>query len=379
MTQLDVPPRRRLISTAEGSRAQAFGSVEWGLFAFCTVVWGASFILIAIAVDHFAPPVVAFVRLVFGAAVLAAWPGARRRIDRADRSRIALIAVVWMAVPFLLFPWAEQRVASSVAGMINAGVPIFAASIGAVLLRRAPGRIQLMGLGVGLAGVAFIALPSIGESPSSALGIAALVLAVALYGLALNVVVPLQQRYGGLPVLLQAELMAMAMLVPFALWTLPASSFDWGSLLAAAVLGAAGTGLAFIAMVALVGRTGATRGSSVTYMFPIIAIALGVPLREEPLHVSAIAGTALVLTGAWLVSRRERPRGTSIAADAIDVAMDSRNLVDRERVVDDVQAMSGRARSVEEMDAITEEGRAANLGRSAPVREEHQLPAQDVS
>jgi drug/metabolite transporter (DMT)-like permease len=71
-------------------------------------------------------------------------------------------------------------------------------------------------------------------------------------------------------------------------------------------LGIAGTGLALFAMTTLVGRVGATRGSAVTYTFPIVAILLGVLFRDEKLHPIAIAGTVLVIVGAYIVSRAER-------------------------------------------------------------------------
>lgn len=296
----------RLIRTAEGSRPQAFGSVDWGLFGFCGVVWGASFYFIAVGVDHFAPAVVAALRLAFGSAVLAVAPAARRRIDRADAPRFWFLGLVWMAIPFLLFPIAEQHVDSSVAGMINAGVPVFAAALAAILLRRLPGRLQSAGLVVGLAGVVIVTLPSAGEGGASAVGVVLLVVAVALYGVAVNLAVPLQQKYGGLTVTLRNQLAALVIVMPLAIWGLFDSTFAWSSLAAVTALGIAGTGLALFAMTTLVGRVGATRGSTVTYTFPIVAIILGVLFRDEVLHPVAIAGTVLVLVGAYLASRAER-------------------------------------------------------------------------
>lgn len=250
----------------------------------------------------------ALLRLGFGVAALGVHPAARRPVERADWGRIAFVALVWMAIPFVLFPLAERSVASSVAGMINSGVPVFAALVAAVFLRRLPGRAQALGLLLGLAGVVLISLPSLGDGHSSAIGVALLVVAVACYGLALNVAVPLQQRYGGLPVLLRAEVAAAAMVAPFALWQAGESSFAWSALLAVAALGVAGTGLAFMAIATLIGRAGATRGSAVSYSFPIVAIALGVWLRDERVHVLTAFGVALVLAGAWAVSRREANR-----------------------------------------------------------------------
>jgi drug/metabolite transporter (DMT)-like permease len=294
--------RGPLIRTSEGSRTQAFGSVDWGLFSFCGLVWGASFYFIAVGVDHFAPAVVAALRLLFGSAVLAVAPSSRKKIERADISHFWFLGLVWMAIPFLLFPIAEQWVASSVAGMINAGVPVFAAIVAAILLRRR----QSLGLVIGLVGVVIVTLPSLGDGTSSALGVILLVVAVALYGLAINLAVPLQQKYGGLTVTLRNQLAALVIVTPLAIWGLFDSEFAWSSLGAVAALGIAGTGLALFAMTTLVGRVGATRGSSVTYTFPIVAIILGVLFRDEELHLIAIIGTALVIVGAYVVSRAER-------------------------------------------------------------------------
>src|SRR5262245_25820921 len=167
-----------LVSTAEGSWTAEFGSLDWGLFSFCALVWGASFYFIAVGVDHFSPPVVGGLRLVFGCAVLAVVPRARAGIAREDQARLWLPGLVWIGIPFLLFPIAEQYVASSVAGMINAGVPVFTVIFATALLHRLPGRTQMIGLLVGLAGVAIVTIPSAGEGRSSALGVALLVVAV---------------------------------------------------------------------------------------------------------------------------------------------------------------------------------------------------------
>jgi drug/metabolite transporter (DMT)-like permease len=295
-----------LVSTAEGSWTQQFGSLDWSLFSFCALVWGASFYFIAVGVDHFSPPVVGALRLVFGCAVLAVVPRARAGIEREDQARIWLLGLVWIGIPFLLFPIAEQYVASSVAGMINAGVPVFAVIFATALLRRVPGRTQMIGLAVGLAGVAIVTIPSAGEGSSSALGVALLVVAVALYGLAVNLAVPLQHRYGGLTVALRTQLTGLIWMSPAAVWGLFHSEWAWSSFGAVTALGIFGTGLALLCMTVLVGRVGATRGSAVTYMFPVVAILLGVLFRGEHLHPVALVGAVLVLAGAFVVSRAER-------------------------------------------------------------------------
>jgi drug/metabolite transporter (DMT)-like permease len=89
------------------------------------------------------------------------------------------------------------------------------------------------------------------------------------------------------------------------LWSLPGSTWAWGPALAMLPLGILGTGVAFVLMATLVGRVGGPRGSVAIYFVPIVAIILGVTLLGEVLHPLALAGTGLVLAGAWITSRRE--------------------------------------------------------------------------
>jgi drug/metabolite transporter (DMT)-like permease len=123
--------------------------------------------------------------------------------------------------------------------------------------------------------------------------------AVVLHGLAVNLAVPLHQRHGALPVLLRAQLAALALLAPFGLWGLPGLRFAWGPALAMLPLGILGTGLAFVLMTTLVARGGGH------YFIPVVAIALGVAVLGERVAPTALAGTALVVAGAWLTSRPE--------------------------------------------------------------------------
>jgi drug/metabolite transporter (DMT)-like permease len=262
--------------------------------------------MIAVAGDHFSAAVVAFIRIALGAIVVAVAPGAWHPVARADWPRLVAVAVVWMTLPFVLFPWAERTVASSVAGMINAALPVFAALMAAALLRRSPRLVQIAGLVVGFVGVGLIAVPSITHSTAGALGVGALVLAVGCYAIGITITVPLQQRYGTLAPLLRIEIVAGLVMLPFALAGLRNSTFAWSALIANGLLGVLATGAAFLALLTLMGRVGSTRSSTVTYLFPVVALILGVTFRGEPLHAVAIVGTALVLAGAWLVSRRER-------------------------------------------------------------------------
>ncbi len=224
---------------------------------------------------------------------------------REDLGTIAFLGVIWMGIPLILFPVAQQWIDSSVAGMVNGAMPLTTAAWSALLLRRLPGRKQLVGLAMGFAGIVAISYPEVRDSSATTLGVALVFLAIVLYGLAANVAVPLQQRYGSLPVLLRAQLAALVVVVPFGLWSLPGSEWSLGPALAMLPLGVLGTALAFVLMATLVGRVGGPRGSVAIYFVPIVAIALGVLVRGEPIAPLAILGTGLVLAGAWTASRRE--------------------------------------------------------------------------
>ncbi len=257
------------------SDEQAFTGADWALLAAVAAMWGSSFLLIDIGVDHFAPELVALLRVAFGALTLAFVPAARHRLPRSAWPAVALLGVVWMAAPFVLFGVAQRSIDSSLAGMLNGAAPLFTAIVAGVVARRLPSARRTAGL------------------------------AVALYGVAFNVAAPLQRRHGALPVIWRAQLVAVALLAPLGLAGVADSAFAWSSLVAVAVLGCLGTAVAFVAFTTLVGRVGSTRASITVYFLPAIAIALGALFRDETIAAISLAGTALVLAGAYLASRAE--------------------------------------------------------------------------
>ncbi len=295
-------------TTEADSQGQAFATTDWGLVAVVAGLWGASFLFIEIGLDHLSPPVVAFSRVFFGATALVLLPAARRPVDRSQWPPIALLGVIWITIPFLLFAVAQQWIESSLAGMINAAAPLFTALVAALVVRQLPGRVQAAGLLIGFLGVVAITSPSLGEGESSGLGIALVLCATVLYGCAFNLLGPLQRRNGALPVILRAQAVALVLLAPAAAVGATDSEFAWSSLAAMVALGALGTGVAFVAFTTLVGRVGATRGAVTIYFVPVVAIVLGALLLDESIELAAILGTALVLAGAFLTSRQERAR-----------------------------------------------------------------------
>ena len=297
--------RSSLPPTSVGTHRDAFGTSEWGLLTGIALIWGSSFVFIAIGLDSFRPGVVTLLRLLLGAATLALVPRARTAIDKQDRVRVFILGIVWIGIPLIIFPIAQQWIDSSVAGMLNGAVPLTSALWATLLLRRLPGWRQLVGIGIGFLGIVAISAPEVVNSSATALGTLLVIVAIVLYGLSTNIAVPLQQKYGALPVLFNAQLAALVLVIPFGLSQIPGSTWSWASALAMIPLGALGTGLAFVLMATLVGRVGGPRGSIAIYFVPIVAIVLGVVVRGDMLEPIAIVGALLVLVGAWITSRKE--------------------------------------------------------------------------
>jgi drug/metabolite transporter (DMT)-like permease len=280
---------------------------EWWILSGVAVIWGSSFLFIAEGLDSFAPGVITVGRLALGFLTLAFFPAARIPVQRADWGRLLALSLLWMAIPQILFPIAQQWIESALAGMLNAAMPLFSAVVAAVLLKRVPGRSQIIGLTIGFGGVVLITVPG-GDTSASVAGVALVLLATLMYGIAVNIAVPLQHRYGSLPILFRALGIATALTAPLGLVGLTDSTWAVSSGLALLALGVFGTGIAFVLMATLVGRAGATRGAVAVYFVPIVAILLGVTFRDESVAPWAIPGILLVIVGAYVTSRREARR-----------------------------------------------------------------------
>lgn len=284
----------------------AFAPSDWALFVLVAVIWGSSFLLIKVGLDSFDPGFITWARVALGATALSILPRSRVQIDPADRGRMMWLSILWVAIPFTLFPLAERVLSSAVTGLLTGATPLFTGVIGGLLFDRMPRGPQRAGIAVGFVGVALV---SVGPGSDGRAGLAGvvMVLAAALcYGIATNLAGPLQQRYGSVPVMAR-------MLVLATLWTTPLgahgamrSAFSLAPAIAVLVLGVIGTGMAFVLMASLVGNVGGPRASFVTYLIPLVALALGAIVMGEDVARTGLVGAALVISGAVLASRSER-------------------------------------------------------------------------
>lgn len=267
------------------------------------LIWGTSFYFIAEGLDAFPAIMITPMRIAFGFATLALVPAARVRIPRTAWPRLLVLGIIWMAVPLTMFPFAEERVASSVAGMLNGAIPLFVATVATLVYKRRPSRAQLYGLAVGFVGVVLIALPTLDDGSSSVFGIVLILIALVCYGFALDLAGPLQREYGSLPVLWNTQLVALVLTAPFGIAKVGDVEFAWKPFLMIVALGVFGTALAYVAMAANAGRFGSTRASVTTYLIPVVSLILGAVILDETVEIVSVLGCAVTLWGAYLAGR----------------------------------------------------------------------------
>lgn len=295
--------------TTAPTTPQRFGMPEVGISAVLALTWGSSFLLIAIAIKHVDPSVVPFGRSLSGFLALAVLRRARQPIPRADWKRIAVLGLIWMALPFWLFPLAERSVASSVAGMMNGGLPVVMATVTALWVRRMPSNQRIAAITVGFLGIVVVALPAVitdtasGESIADLPGIFFLSLALLCYAIGANIARPLQAKYSPAQLFLHVQLAATLWTLPTAISGFGNSTFEWSAVVAIIVLGVMGTGIAFVAFGTLLQRTGITRAMIPTYFTPIVGLVLGVAFNNEELAGLSIVGMAIVIVSAWMTSK----------------------------------------------------------------------------
>jgi len=285
-------------------------------------LWGASFLFIRLGALEFGAVPLAALRCL-GAALFLLPILLLRGQGAALRARwraLAWVGVVNSALPFSLYGVALLAINAGLSAIFNAATPLWAAAIGALWLHERLGRTRVLGLCIGLAGVAGLAWSKAGFSAnehgvSAALAIAACLLATALYGYGGNFT---KKHLSGVPpmALATGSQLSAAVLLALPAWllrpaTLP-SAIAWVSLALLAILC---TGLAYILYFRLIVRTGPTNAAAVTFLIPAFAAVFGWLFLGEAITSSMLIGGAVILAGTALAMGL-LPRGVPLAQRA---------------------------------------------------------------
>jgi drug/metabolite transporter (DMT)-like permease len=285
---------------------------DWAILLVLALIWGAAFFFIHVAVAHVAPLTYVGLRLSIAAVGLLAWmrwKGEKLSLPLPVWGAILLLALLNNVVPFALFGWAQQHIASGLASILNATTPIWGVVVAHIATsdeKITPAK--LIGVVVGFVGVATMIGPDLltsGESIVPQLACIAASLCYALAGV-------WARRFR--PMGLKPLKVATAQLLVGALVMTPVSltvaepwiggSPSLAALGAITVLALACTALGYVLYFRLIDSAGATIATLVTLLVPPIAILLGALFLGELLNGTQFLGFAFTALGLAVIDGR---------------------------------------------------------------------------
>ncbi len=279
----------------------------WVLFVALGVLWGLPYLLIKVSVREISPPLLVFIRTGGAAVVLvpvAAASGALRPVLRRWRP-LVLYTLCELAIPWVLLSNAERRLASSLAGLLVAAVPLVAAVLAFATGSDRVDLRRLAGLVLGVAGVG--ALVGFDVAGSQLPAVASMAAVVVGYAVGPWIVA---HRLDGVPPLgaiAWSFVICAVLYSPSLAFALPSRPLSASVIESAAALTLLCTVAAFLVAFALIKEVGAMRSTLITYVNPAVAVVLGVTVLGEPFGVATGVGFVLVLAGCFLATR---PLGT---------------------------------------------------------------------
>lgn len=294
--------------------------VRMGVLA---LLWGSSFLWIKIALTGLSPVQIAFTRSLLGALVLVVVlvvSGQRLPRDRRSWGHLLVAALFGSVVPFALFAVGEQTVDSGVAGVLNATTPLWALVLGLLLgteRQRNPAR--LVGLALGFVGVLLIFAPW-ERAGLASWGALACLAAAASYAVCYTYIGRTISGRGLTPIQISSTQLVgasglTALVVPVG--GLQPVQLSWPPLVAVAILGVLGTGVAFVLNYRVIEDEGATNATTVGYLLPVVSVLLGAVFLDEALGVRVVIGMVVVLVGVALTRRQPRPQPVPMSAEVV--------------------------------------------------------------
>lgn len=285
---------------------------KYVLLIILALIWGTSFILIKKSVEVFSPYQVGALRVgIAGLALMVFGIPALCRLDNKTIFWAAVGGCLGNFIPMFLFPMAEVKVSSSVAGILNSLVPIFTLLFGFLIFKTRSSKIQILGAIIGFFGANILMYFS-GDGKSGANFSYALLIVLATISYALSGLVVKEK-------LNHVKSLDLSGAV-FSIWFLPSLAIlsftnffteftgtyeQWKGLGYVTVLALMGTAMAMILFYKLIQKTTAVFATSVTYLMPIVAVMWGI-LAGEKFNFWFVIGGGLIFIGVYLI--REKPK-----------------------------------------------------------------------
>ncbi len=282
----------------------------WTALITVYVIWGSTYLGIAIAGETIAPLFAASTRFITAGALMVGIVFLRRGTLRVSRRALASCIVIGALLPganAVLF-FAERDVPTGLASLIIATVPLWVVVL-RLAARERLGRPALVGVGVGFAGVAVLAHPSGG---ATTLGIALCLLSALMWSTGTVLSSWLTMPADPFAATAYEMLAGGLLMLPIAVFTVHGFSPSRASILGWLYLVTFGSIVGYTAYVWLLANAPLSLVSTYAYVNPVVAILLGVLFRGEDLTWRLLIGAATVVAAVALVVRREPPSATQL-------------------------------------------------------------------
>jgi drug/metabolite transporter (DMT)-like permease len=277
------------------------------LFGLMSVIWGIPYLFIRVAVAEITPATLVLGRTAIAAVILLpiALAQVNLRPILARWQWVVAFAAIEIAIPWIALGSAERHLSSSLTGLLIAGVPLVGTTL-AIATGGADrlGRVGLLGLLIGLLGVAAIVGGDYATSDPTAL----LQIVVVVVGYAVGPAI-LARRLGGLPtvgVMALSLALCAVVYIPIAAPDIPSVMPSTNVVASVVILAVVCTAVAFLVFAALIDEVGPVRATVITYVNPAVAAVLGVLVLHEEFSPAMAIGFALVILGSALATRPSR-------------------------------------------------------------------------
>jgi drug/metabolite transporter (DMT)-like permease len=285
-------------------------------------IWGVPYLLIKVAIAELEPSTLVFCRTTLASLLLmpiAIHRGHVREVLAAWRPLLAF-AVIEIMIPWILLGVAEQRLASSLTGLLIASVPL----VGAVLAiaMRSDDRLdarRYLGLLVGMAGVA--ALVGFAVEGGDFIAVAEIGIVAICYATGPVILARWLAHLPGIGVIATSLVLAALAYAPVGIAEAPSSWPSADVVLAVVGLAVVCTAVAFVLFFMLIAEVGPTRSTVITYLNPAVAVLLGVVILDEPFTTATALGFALILSGSVLATRKSKPAAEGVPRAAAEPAV----------------------------------------------------------
>ncbi|WP_035322671.1 DMT family transporter [Peribacillus kribbensis] len=278
---------------------------EFAALLTLAALWGASFLFIRVASPELGPFLTVELRVALAAAALLIYAVFIKYTFsfRAHWKKYIMVGLLNAAVPFAFITGAELHLTASMASIINATTPMFTAAAAWVWFKTRLSMQKFIGMLIGIAGVVILVGWSTGKT-DGAFMLSALysLLAALFYGIAGNYIAKNFKEVKPMDLAIGQQIGASIVMLPFTLFTLPRSLPSVPALLSVLVLAVLCTSLAYLLYFYLMGKSGALKTASVTFLVPIFGVGWGALFLKETIRANTIFGMLVIFAGILLVT-----------------------------------------------------------------------------